>query len=98
MCAWVSAEKNEARKQFRHAKTSANDSHRIKELAQKFYRLVCLHSAEKRMLLKSKCRSEALKAMVDNTPVIGKQKLLLYRAGVCPRIMWDLTISHLSPT
>ena len=35
---------------------------------------------------------------VDDTPVTGKQKLLLYKAGVCPRIMWDLTISHLSPT
>ena len=54
----LTAEKNKARKQFRHAKTSANDSHRVKELAQKFYRLVRLHSAEKRIQLKSKCRSE----------------------------------------
>lgn len=35
---------------------------------------------------------------VDDVPVTGKQKLLLYRAGICPRIMWDLTISQLSPT
>ena len=35
---------------------------------------------------------------VDNAPVTGKQKLLLFRSGVCPRIMWDLSISHLSST
>ena len=61
----LTAEKNEARKQFHRAKTSANNSHCIKDLAQKFYRLVRLHSAEKRILLKSKCRSEALKARRD---------------------------------
>ena len=41
---------------------------------------------------------QGLLQRVDDTPVTGKQKLLLYRAGICPRIMWDLTISHLSPT
>ena len=35
---------------------------------------------------------------VDDSPVTGKQKLLLYRAGICPCIMWDLTISRLSIT
>ena len=35
---------------------------------------------------------------IDNAPVTGKQKLLLYRAGACPRIMWDLSIFHLSLT
>ena len=35
---------------------------------------------------------------VDAVPVTGKQKLLLYKAGICPRIMWDLTISRFSPT
>ena len=35
---------------------------------------------------------------VDDVPITGKQKLLLYKAGICPRIMWDLTISHLSLT
>ena len=35
---------------------------------------------------------------VDNAPVTGKQKLLLFHSGVCPRIMWDLSISHLSST
>ena len=35
---------------------------------------------------------------IDATPVTGKQKLLVYRAGVCPRLMWDLSISQLSLT
>ena len=35
---------------------------------------------------------------IDEVPVTGKQKLLLYRCGVCPRIMWDLSISSLSST
>ena len=35
---------------------------------------------------------------VDEAPVTWKQKLLLYRSGVCPRIAWDLSISHLSST
>ena len=39
---------------------------------------------------------QGLLQRVDNTPVTGKQKILLYRAGICPRITWDLTISHLS--
>jgi hypothetical protein len=33
---------------------------------------------------------------VDNTAVTRKQKLLLYKAGVCPRISWDLAIMDLS--
>ena len=57
----LTAEKNEARKQFRQARAST-DNTVVKELAQKFYRLVRLHSAEKKILLKSKCRLEALKA------------------------------------
>ena len=35
---------------------------------------------------------------IDDVPVTVKQKLLLYRAGLCPRLMWDLTISCLSLT
>ena len=35
---------------------------------------------------------------VDSAPVTGKQNLLLFRAAICPRIMWDLAISHLSFT
>ena len=35
---------------------------------------------------------------VNDVPVTGKQKLLLYKAGICPRIMWDLSVSHLSLT
>ena len=57
----LTAEKNEARREFRRAKASANDLV-IQQLAQKFYHLVRLHSAEKKLLLKSKCRLEALKA------------------------------------
>ena len=33
---------------------------------------------------------------VDTTPVTRNQKLLLYRAGICPRLLWDLGISDLS--
>ena len=58
----LTAEKNEARKEFRRAKASATNDLVIQQLAQKFYRLVRLHSAEKKLLLKSKCRLEALKA------------------------------------
>ena len=32
---------------------------------------------------------------VDNTSVSRKQKLLLYKAGVCPRLVWDLAIMDL---
>ena len=35
---------------------------------------------------------------VDSTPVTRKQKLLLFRAGVCPRLTWDLAILHLPIT
>ena len=59
---WLTAEKNKARKQFRQARASSEDSSLVRELAQKFYRLVRLHSAEKKVLLKSKCKLEALKA------------------------------------
>ena len=33
---------------------------------------------------------------VDSTPITRNQKLLLYRAGICPRLLWDLGISDLS--
>ena len=36
---------------------------------------------------------EALLSRVDASPVTRKQKLRLYRLGVCPRVTWDLTIS-----
>ena len=29
---------------------------------------------------------------VDDTAVSRKQKLLLYKAGICPRLLWDLAI------
>ena len=32
---------------------------------------------------------------VDDTAVSGKQKLLLYKAGVCPRLSWDLAVMDL---
>ena len=32
---------------------------------------------------------------VDKTPVTRKQKLLLYKAGICPRLNWDLSILEL---
>ena len=32
---------------------------------------------------------------VDKTPVTRQQKLRLYRAGICPRMSWDLTINSL---
>ena len=32
---------------------------------------------------------------VDNTSVSMKQKLLLYKAGICPRLTWDLAIPEL---
>ena len=35
-----------------------------------------------------------LLARVDETLVTRKQKLKLYRLGICPRISWDLTISE----
>ena len=61
------------------------------------YRIqVPMDHSEVRSNLHSKL--QGLLQRVDDTPVTGKQKLLLYRAGICPRIMWDLTISHLSPT
>ena len=33
---------------------------------------------------------------VNSTPVTRNQKLLLYKAGVCPRMLWDMGISDLS--
>ena len=57
----ITAQKNEARKQFRQAKASSSSGTVIQELARKFYHLIRLHSAEK-ILLCSKCRLEALKA------------------------------------
>ena len=32
---------------------------------------------------------------VDSTPVTRNQKLLLYKAGICPRLLWDLGTSDL---
>ena len=59
----ITAEKNKARRKFRHAKASSiSDNATIRDLAQKFYQLVRLHSKEKGLHLKSKCRFEALKA------------------------------------
>ena len=58
----LTAQKNEARKRFRQAKKSTASESNIGLLAQEFYHLVRLHSAEKRLHLKSRCRLEALKA------------------------------------
>ena len=38
---------------------------------------------------------EMLLERVDKTAISRKQKLLLYRAGVCPRLNWDLGIMDL---
>lgn len=57
----ITAEKI-AKQHLRQAQSSSADSSVIQELARNFYRLVRLHSAEKKILLKSKCRFEALKA------------------------------------
>ena len=32
---------------------------------------------------------------VDETPVTRHQKLHLYRAGICPRLSWDLAVNSL---
>ena len=32
---------------------------------------------------------------VDSSPVSRNQKLLLYKAGICPRLLWDMGISEL---
>ena len=32
---------------------------------------------------------------VDSAPVTRNQKLLIYKAGVCPRLLWDFGISDL---
>ena len=58
----LTKEKNEARKQLCKAKTSILDISVIQYLAQKFHRLVRLHSSEKKSMLRSKCQLEALKA------------------------------------
>ena len=58
----LTSQKNSARKQLHQAKSSSADPSVIQELACKFYKLVRLHSAEKKIHLKSKCRFEALKA------------------------------------
>ena len=35
----------------------------------------------------------SLLSQVDRVPVTRKQKLKLFRLGICPRLTWDLTIS-----
>ena len=37
----------------------------------------------------------ALLEKVDSAPVTRNQKLLLYKAGICPRVLWDMGISDL---
>ena len=41
---------------------------------------------------------QTLLERVDKTAVSRKQKLLLYRAGVCPRLNWDLAIMDFPTT
>ena len=48
---------------------------------------------EHKMLLSSKLSQ--LLDKVDKAPVTRKQKFFLYRAGVCPRLNWDLSILQL---
>ena len=38
---------------------------------------------------------ERLLKRVEEVPVPGRQKLLLYKAGVCPRLNWDLGVMQL---
>ena len=51
---------------------------------------------EVRTNLHTKLRS--MLQRIDDAPVTRKQKILLYQSGLCPHILWDLTISHLSST
>ena len=44
-----------------------------------------------RGMLKSKL--DTLLSRIDQTPVTSKQKMLIFKLGVCPRISWDLTIN-----
>jgi len=36
---------------------------------------------------------QSLLKKIDKTPVTSKQKMLIFKLGVCPRISWDLTIT-----
>ena len=38
---------------------------------------------------------EQLLQRVDEVPVTRKQKLLLYKAGICPRLNWDMAVMEL---
>ena len=43
------------------------------------------------------CLQEKLTTLLDRvdlTPVTGKQKLHLFKLGICPRLTWDLTITE----
>jgi len=40
-------------------------------------------------------RLDLLLQRVEAVPITRKQKLLLYRAGICPRLCWDLSITTL---
>ena len=44
-----------------------------------------------RPILQTKLHS--LLSKIDQVPVTRKQKMLMFRLGVCPRISWDLTIN-----
>ena len=48
------------------------------------------HQAQRRALEE---KLTTLLMRVDRSAVTKKQKLLLYRAGVCPRLVWDLSVS-----
>ena len=54
---------------------------------------VPLNNFQHKVQLQEKLAS--LLQRVDSVPVTRKQKLLLFRAGVCPRITWDLAILQL---
>ena len=40
-------------------------------------------------------RLEHLLQSVDVVPVTRKQKLMLYKDGICPRLNWDLSVIEL---
>ena len=61
------------------------------------YRIqIPLDNTEVKVNLYSKLSS--LLQKIDEVPVSGKQKIFLYCSGVCPCIMWDLSIPNLSST
>ena len=59
----ITAQKNEARNELRHAEASASSSLLIQTLARKLYWLVHIHSAEKKIVVQSKINVEGQEEM-----------------------------------